>query len=288
MGKAKWIVLLLVVTAIWGSTFALVKETLLAFGTFALLSLRFLLAAGVLAAYVCLAKKPLRAREIRGGAAIGFFLFLGYAAQTFGLNYISATNSAFITGLLIIFVPIFSALLLRRMPEPKIWLAVAVAVFGLYLLTGAKPSLGIGELATLICAAGFALEIIWIDKHAKGCSLPGLLLAMAATVGLLSLLLMLPLEGIPASFPLPALLSIAFLALFATVFAQAGQVLAQGHIDPPRTSLILMAEPIFAAIFGFLLLGETLTAVGAAGAALMLAGMFIAEYDFGKGPGRIY
>lgn len=282
MGKAKWILLLLTVTAIWGSTFALMKDTLNTFGTFTLLSLRFLLAAAILAAYVFFARKPFTRRELSAGTAIGAILFFSYAAQTYGLNLITATSSAFVTGLLVIFVPIFSALLLRRMPGAKIWLAVALAVLGLFLLTGAGLRLGIGELATLLCAAGFALEVICIDRLAKECSLPGLTLAMIATVGLLSLAIALPLEGIPSSFPLPALASIAFLAIFATIFAQAGQIAAQAHLAPPQTALILLAEPIFAAIFGFLLLGEAFTPAGAAGAALMLAGMFIAECDFGK------
>ena len=287
MKDAKWILLLLLVTAIWGSTFVLVKDTLASVGTFGLMSIRFLLAAAILAAYVFVAKKPLGRREIAGGAAIGLFLFIGYAAQTFGLNYISATNSAFITGLLVVFVPVFSALLLRRAPERKAWLAVALAVVGLWLLTGADPSLGIGEIATLVCAAGFAMEVICIEKFAKGCSMPGLVLATIATCGALSLALMLPLEGVPSQVPPMAIASIAFLALFATVFAQAGQVAAQGKLGPSRTALILLAEPVFAAIFGFFMLGESLSLAQGAGAALILAGMLVAEYDFGKEKDRI-
>ena len=84
-----------------------------------------------------------------------------------------------------------------------------------------------------------------------------------------------------------AIASIAFLALFATVFAQAGQVAAQGKLGPSRTALILLAEPVFAAIFGFFMLGESLSLAQGAGAALILAGMLVAEYDFGKEKDRI-
>ncbi len=283
MKDAKWVLLLLLVTAIWGSTFVLVKDTLQTVGTFSLMSIRFLLATAIIGAYVLLAKKPVGRREITGGAAIGFFLFIGYAAQTFGLNYIGATNSAFITGLLVIFVPVFSALLLRRAPEKKIWLAVALAVSGLWLLTGANPSLGIGELATLACAAGFAMEVICIEKFARGRGMPGIVLCTLATVGLLSFAIMLPTEGIPQNVPLSAIAAMAFLALFATVFAQAGQMAAQSRLGPSRTALILLAEPIFAAIFGFFMLGETLSPAQRLGAALILAGMFTAECEFGRG-----
>ncbi len=280
MKNLKWVLLLLLVTAIWGSTFVLVKETLQTVGTFTLMSLRFLLASALLAAYVAAAKKPFGENEIKRGAAIGFFLFIGYAAQTYGLNYLSATSSAFITGLLVVFVPVLAALLLKRVPQKKIWMAVAVSVAGMYLLTGAQLELGIGEAVTLACALGFALEVVAIDRLAKGCHLPGLLLSIIATVGLLSLAIMIPTEGLPfAAPPTFALASIAFLAIFATIFAQAGQIAAQGHLGPSQTALILLAEPIFAAIFGAILLGETHSLTQWAGAALMLAGMLIAEYD---------
>ena len=274
MENAKWVLLLLLVTAIWGSTFALVKGTLASVGTFTLLSLRFLLAAAILAAYVLVARKPFGKRELAGGAATGFLLFIGYAAQTFGLNYISATGSAFITGLEVIFVPLFMALLLRRMPQRMVWISVAVAIVGLYLLTGAAVGFGIGELATLVCAAGFGLEVLCIDRFVKGCSMPGLVLATVATAGVLSLAVMLSFEGLPASIPIPALASIAFLAIFATVLAQAGQMVAQTRLGPAQTGLLLLAEPLFAALFGFLLLGETLDMAQWLGAMLMLAGMF--------------
>jgi drug/metabolite transporter (DMT)-like permease len=280
MKNLKWALLLLLVTAIWGSTFVLVKETLQTFGTFTLMSLRFLLAAALLAAYVAAAKKPFGKKEIRRGAAIGFFLFIGYAAQTYGLNYISATSSAFITGLLVVFVPILTALLLKRAPQRKIWLAVAASVAGMYLLTGANMGAGIGEAATLVCALGFALEVLCIDRLARGCSLPGLLLSVLATVGLLSLAVMISAEGLPsAAPPLPSLAAIAFLALFATILAQAGQIAAQAHLSPAQTALVLLAEPIFAALFGALLLGEALSLPQWAGAMLILSGMLIAEYD---------
>ena len=274
MENAKWVLLLLLVTAIWGSTFALVKGALASVGTFTLLSVRFLLAAAVLAAYVIAAKKPVGRRELVGGAATGILLFVGYAAQTFGLNYISATGSAFITGLLVVFVPLFSALLLRRMPGRRVLVCVAVALAGLCLLTGAAVGFGIGEIATLVCAAAFGLEVLCIDRFVKGYSMPGLVLATVATVSILSLAAMLPLEGLPQSIPIPALASIAFLAVFATVLAQAGQMVAQTRLSPAQTALLLLAEPLFAALFGFLLLGETLDAAQWLGAMLMLAGMF--------------
>lgn len=257
------------------------KDSLLVFPTFTLLAIRFLLAALMLAAYIAFARQPVTKRDLVPGAGIGILLFIGYATQTYGLNTVSATSSAFITGLLVIFVPLFSALLLRRAPESRVWPAVALAVAGLYLLTGASLRIGIGELATLACAAAFALEVIWIEKYKKG-SLPGLLLAAIATVGLLCLAFALPLEGIPASFPASSLAPIAFLSLFATILAQAGQIAAQRHLPPSQTALLLLAEPIFAALFGFLLLGESLTLTSAAGAGLMLAGMFVAEWDFRK------
>jgi len=279
---AKWVIVLLLVAAIWGSTFALVKETLSTFGTFALLFLRFGIAALLLGIFCLLRRQKISNSELKNGAILGFFLFVSYAAQTWGLNFTSPTNSAFITGLFVIMAPILSALLFREKTERKIWLASALALAGLYILTGASTSFNPGDAITLLSALGYALQIVYAAKYLKKCNAISLVTVQLAVVALLSLFLMVALGETPAAYPLPAMGAVLFLALFATLFAQWGQLVSQEHLEPSRVVLVLITEPVFAMLYSVLFFGEVLSASSIAGAGLILAGMLIAEWPKGK------
>ena len=137
-----------------------------------------------------------------------------------------------------------------------------------------QVKLNIGDAVTLLSAVGYALQVVLAAKYVKNCSPAGLAFVQIAVVAVLSFAPMVAFEGVPAVFPVPALAAIAFLAIFASIFAEWVQMGAQREIDPSRVSLILLAEPLFAALFGFLLLGETLDMAQWLGAMLMLAGMF--------------
>ena len=280
MKDLRWIVLLLLVSMVWGTTFVLVKDTLASFGTFALLAMRFAIAAAVLGAYIFATGRKLTREELKYGAVLGIFLFAGYAAQTLGLNYTGATDSAFVTNLFVLFVPLLSAVLLRKMPQRKIWLAIAIALFGLFFLMGADTAnFNLGDAITLVCALGFALQIILLSKYAKGCAALHLAFVQIVVVMALSAILVVPLNQIPSAYPLPALGGLAFLAVVATIFTQIGQAVAQKHLEPSKVALLLITEPVFAAIFSLLVAGEAFTLQKIFGAALILLSLFVAEYD---------
>ncbi|MCX6769698.1 MAG: DMT family transporter [Candidatus Micrarchaeota archaeon] len=272
---AKWIALMVLVAAVWGATFPLVKDTLNAFDPFALLSIRFGIAAAALGAYMLAARRTLPAADIRNGAVLGIFLFVGYAAQTIGLEYTSATESAFVTNLLVILVPVLSAFLLRKSPSRKVWLASFIALIGLWLMSGATGGMNIGNAITLVCAFGYSLEIIYLGKYAGKSNALNLAFMQIAVVALLSLLCTVALGQIPKEFPASAWAPILFLALAGTIFAQAVQAEAQKRISPPKIALILITEPVFAALFGLLLLGEVMTGAKMAGALLILVALFM-------------
>jgi len=282
MKGAKWILILLFVAAIWGSTFALVKETLPTFGTFALLFLRFGIAALLLWAFCLLRSRRISEAELKNGAILGFFLFVSFAAQTWGLNFTSPTNSAFITGLFVVLVPILSSIILGKIPERKIWLATALAFAGLYLLTGASTHFNLGDAVTLLSALGYALQIVYGKKYLAGGSTLHLVLVQLAAVALLSGVAMLAFGETPAAYPLPALGAVLFLGLFATLFAQWGQLAAQERLEPSKVVLVLILEPVFAALYSLFFFGESLSAAAIAGAGLMLAGMLASELELKK------
>lgn len=280
MKNAKWIAVLFLVTAIWGSTFVMVKETLPVFGTFALLFLRFGLAAAALGAYCLATKRKISGEEMKAGLFLAVFLFVSYASQTIGLNYTSPTNSAFITGLFVILVPILSAIILRSAPEKRVWLAVALAMAGLYFLTGASAQFNPGDAITLFCALGYALHIVFAAKLVKKHDAINLTLVQLSAVAVFSAAVMLAIGETPAAYPAPALASVVFLGLFATLFAQWGQLAAQKHIEPSKIVLILILEPVFAALYSVAFFGEILSFASIFGATLILSGMLIAEFPF--------
>jgi drug/metabolite transporter (DMT)-like permease len=282
--------MLLAVTLVWGSTFVVVKQTLDDIRPLAYLAVRF--------AVACLLLLPWYWRGIvRGGRAllsqgaiIGVFLFLGYAFQTTGLQWTTAGKAGFITGMSVVIVPLLSVALLKQAPRADSVAGVGLAVVGLAVLT-LKDSLvpDRGDLFVLACAACFAMHIITVCKYAgrAGAAEAGALATVQ--IGVASVLAAAAsavaersywqatggLAGIPA-VAWPAILGT---AAFATSGAFLAQNLAQRHTTPTHTALIFSMEPVFAAVFAFLLAGETLGARGVAGGALMLAGMLVAEIE---------
>jgi len=197
--------------------------------------------------------------------------------QTWGLNFTTATNSAFVTGLYVILVPVFSTVFLKKFPETKIIAAILLAVGGLTLLTNFSGSMNIGDMVTLLTAAGFAIHILYTGIAVKKCGMEGMVLAQIACTAVLSIAAMLIAGKVPQSMPLVTLASLAFLGIFATVIALIIQTSAQKFIEPTKVALIFATEPLFAAFFAFLLLGEKMAMLQWLGGVLIIAAMLLPE-----------
>ncbi|MGQ9566832.1 MAG: DMT family transporter [Anaerolineae bacterium] len=277
---------LVLVTAIWGATFVMVKEAVAAFPVFAFLALRFALA--------WLAILPLwawmRCRQGSGNATgdrvsqwargilIGGFLFAGYAFQTAGLQYTTASKAGFITGLSVVMVPFFSAVVLRRPPGQWALAGVGLATVGMFLLSwGGDWHVGLGELLVLGCAFSFAAHITAVGAFAPRGDVLSLTATQIATVGILSVAASATAERAWPAPPASVWGAAAFTGVLATSFAFGVQTAAQRFTSPTHTALIFAAEPVFAAAFGFLLAGETLGPRETVGCALILLGMLTAE-----------
>ncbi len=269
---------LLGITVIWGLTFSMVKETLEVIPPFVFMSYRFTLAFLVIAV-VC-GKRLVRLDRGTAGAGIilGVFLYGAYSFQTFGLQYTTAGNAGFITGLFVVFVPILSIFILHKMPRKRSILSVILATIGLAMLS-LQPGSGmnIGDGLLLACAFSLALHIIFMDRFVKRYDLLLLTLLQMGVVAVLQTCSALIFEDF--AFPTDgyAWLTIAVCGVFASALAFFVQAWAQREISPVRTSVVLIMEPVFSVIFGIILLGETLTWRGWLGCALMLAAMLITE-----------
>ncbi len=270
----------------YGVTFPLVHDALADIEPFAYLVLRFSVAALVLGPFaVLVARRDPGSRRtlVRAGLLAGVLLTGGYAAQTVGLQVVSPSTSAFITGLYVVLTPIVEAVVRRRLPARPVLAGVAVATVGLYLLTGARLTLGGGELATLLGAALFAVWIVYQGEYAHRLHpIP------FTTVQLLVIVVLcLPptaAQGVGRLSGI-ALFAAAFTGIACSAVALSLQVWGQRRIPPSRTALILLLEPVFAGIAGYAS-GERLGALRLAGAAVILVGIAVAEFAGRDAPAR--
>jgi len=265
---------LLLTTIIWAATFPATKLALEQVLPFPFLFLRFLLgtlAVGIV--FVCL-RHPLRcdAPTLRMAAIASVFLFIGYVTQTVGLRYTTASNSAFITALYVVLVPLF----LKRF-EARLWTALALAVAGLWLLIRPSADMKVGDLYTLAAAVAFALHIIVVETYARRSDfasvsawqlvmVTGVLVAPAVAEGYR-----------PGAIEFTPVLvwALVITGVGATALAFFVQVWAQRHVPAQRVALIFALEPALAAWLSWLVLGEQLDAAGWAGSGLVTAGVLI-------------
>jgi drug/metabolite transporter (DMT)-like permease len=237
------------------------------------LAVRFLIGAAV--AWAFAARRPADEPGLaRAGILCGVVLCAGYIFQTVGLQYISGSVSAFITYLLVLIVPLLSAAVLRRPPTVPTIVGIVLAACGLYLLHGANTSFGKGELLTLGCAVCFAVQIILLAEFAPRFDSLRLNAVQLTVVGAVCLVPGFFTGGY--DFPVSVWLAAAYTGVFASAIAFGLMVWAQRRVSPSRTALLLMLEPVFAAVAGAIA-GDHLGLVGATGAVLILVGVLVAE-----------
>lgn len=273
---------LLWVAAIFGTSFVIVKGGLDFVDPIPYLAIRFGIAGAVL--WRIGRRRPPSPGMARLGWATGATYALAMALQTFGLRTIDASSSAFLTYLLVVLVPLITWMWQRRPPEPTIVVAVAVAVAGLALLTGGGVGFTRGAVLTLLGAVAFSVHLIQIGLAAtRGHDL----YRFNAFQCLVVVALLGPL--VPFTGGLPTNLEGWAVGLYAgivvTVLTTVPWMWAQRHVSPTRAALLLLAEPVFAALAAYAT-GVRLTPTAIVGAALILAGALLAEVPALRRPGR--
>ena len=268
--------LLVSVTAVWGSTFFLIHDLVAHVPSADFLAVRFGIAAVVMAAVFRRQTRALTRRQVLVGVALGGLYGLAQLLQTIGLEHTDASVSGFVTGTYVVLTPVLGAVLLRDRLPMSTWLAVALATTGLGVLSLRGLSVGVGEALTLAAAALYALHIIGLGRFSTAGSATGL-----ATVQAFVITVITGAAAIPGGITLPDTgsqwASLLYMALVAGAVALWAQTWAQSHLPATRAAIVMTMEPVFAAFFAVLLGGESLTARMLIGGALVLAAMYVVE-----------
>jgi drug/metabolite transporter (DMT)-like permease len=265
---------LLTVSAAWGFSFIVMKDAIQRQSVNNFLFTRFTLAVIVMILIRPQTIKLFNKDLLQRGGLAGIFLGLGYIAQTLGLERTGAAITGFITGLYVVLTPLIASFVLKEKITKFTWLCIAVATFGLGLLSIRGFSVGIGEMFVLASAVLFAAHIIALSKWSSGRDV------YAMTVIQLSMCAVL--AGIASAiegYSLPpddgVWGVVIFTAVFATAIAFIVQTWSQAHMSATKVAVILTMEVVFAALFAIVIGGERLTVQTAFGGVLVVVAMYL-------------
>lgn len=269
---------LIFITMVWGGTFLVVHRAMAHSGPFFFVGLRFATASLLLAFFFRRYLKQVTWLEIKAGALIGLSIAGGYGLQTWGMQTISSSQSAFLTALYVPVVPLLQWIFLRRPPGLMAWLGILLAFTGLVLVAGPQDgslTLNAGEIATLLSTLAIAAEIILISRYAGQVDVRRVTLIQLMVASACAFVLMMPNgESIPA-LSTPLILSALGLGA-ASALIQVTMNWAQRSVSPTRATVIYAGEPVWAGVVGRLA-GERLPAAALLGAALIVCGVIVSE-----------
>jgi drug/metabolite transporter (DMT)-like permease len=281
-GKSRAEGVLIALTMIWGSTFVIGKIVLRDMSPLQMIALRFTLSTVFFLAFFSRRIFPLNRRQIVRGGILGVLLFLGFVAQTVGLTVTTASKSAFITGMMVVFVPLLQVLIERRAPKLGNLAGVAVVSAGLWLLTSPSgSSFNAGDALTLLCAVLFAIYIVYIDVVAHDMSAMQLTFLQMATNAILAVGATLVFDTVPSRLPPGTVVAVLYLTVFATILTTFLQTRYQKETTPTRAAIIFTIEPVVAALSAAAVLGEQIGLGGAAGGTLIIGGVLLSELSEG-------
>ena len=268
--------LLVCLTAIWGSTFFLIRDVVVQMSPADFLAVRFTIAAAAVLTVFWRPMLALSRREIQVGVGLGIVYAVAQFLQTVGLAHTEATRSGFITGTYVVLTPLLTAVLLREHIPRTTWAAVGLATAGLATLSLNGFGFGFGESVTLVAALFYALHIIGLGRYSSAASAAGLSAVQLVVIALVSLAAATP-GGIELPHDAGAWTAVVYMALMAGAVAIWAQTWAQSHLPATRAAIVMTLEPVFAAGFAVGLGGESLTARMFLGGAMVLAAMYTVE-----------
>lgn len=277
--------LLILITMFWGGTFLAVQYAVTLSDPFFFVGLRFATAALAVGLLSIKSLRGLTRLELKAGVSIGIAIAFGYSLQTWGLQTIPSSKSAFITAMYVPLVPLLQWLCLGRMPGLMSWIGVALAFIGLVLLAGPEGNvlqMGQGEIITLLGAVAIAAEIILISAWAGKVDIKRVTVVQLATASLVSFMMMAPAGERVPPFSTGLLVVALGLGIFSAII-QVTMNWAQRSVSPTRATVIYTGEPVWAGIFGRMA-GERLPAIALLGGACIVLGVLVSELKLKKKP----
>ena len=272
--------LLLLTSAIWGFPFVAQRAGMETIGPFTYNGVRFLLGTATLLPLSVLIRKRPGARGLRVSDALvaGILLFLGSSLQQVGLVYTTAGKAGFITGSYVVMVPIVGTLIGVSRTGVGRWIAVLLAVSGLYLLSIREGlTIGRGDALVALSAVFFALHVLYLAQVAPRNPVVPLAIVQFFVTGVASMLGAFLVETPHPSAILATWIPILYGGCFSVGIAYSLQVVAQRTAHPTHAAIILSLEGAFAALGGFLLLSERLSTREAIGSGVLLAAMLLSQ-----------
>lgn len=278
--------LLIALTAVWGSTFFLIRDLVVHVPPVDFLAVRFTLAAVIMLGVFWRPVRSLTRQQVLAGVGLGVLYGLAQILQTQGLASTSASVSGFITGTYVVLTPVFTAVILRERVASTTWAAVGLATAGLALLSLNGFSIGVGEAITLLAAAFYALHIVGLGRWSGHEIATGLSVVQMVVIAVICLVGALP-GGITMPSGAGQWASVLYMVVFASIGALWIQTWAQAHMPATRAAIIMTMEPVFAAFFAVALGGEALTVRMLVGGALVVTAMYAVELLARRRPGEL-
>lgn len=270
---------LILLCAVWGTTFPLVKMSVRFIHPSLFLAVRFWIGVLILSPLLFRERKKIRPDLIQRGFVLGIFMFLGMFGQTLGLKYTTASNSGFLTVLSVVLVPLWTIFFHRRFPNIAAWMGIVLAAVGVIVLTrgpGGGP-LNRGDFITILSAVSFSFQIVLIEMFVRkdqSFIYAWMMLFWTAFFASIAALVAGQTEFTASGGVYWTLM---LLGIFATALAFWAQTYFQPKTSATAAAIIYATEPVFAAFFAMLFLGEKLSLAGWIGASLILSGIVVHE-----------
>ena len=272
---------LLLCTAMWGSTFSIQKDVMLRISIFDFLGVRFVIAAGVCVILFWKQLRQANAATWRRGIILGLLFAAGQECQSYGLAHTSATSTGFLTGLYVILTPVFVFLFFKLRQPRRLWIAVTIAMIGLAIMSLNGFSLGYGDTIVLISAVIYACHVVWLERFLRGED-P---LAMTA-IQMIAVAVVCGLCALPSGITFPSgehlagdWAAIIYMALGSGVGSLLLQTWAQSRMAATKAAIIMISEPVWAALFAVILIHEVITVRVALGGTLIICAMLVSQID---------
>nr|CAD6410540.1 EamA/RhaT family transporter [Rhizobium sp. Q54] len=274
---------LLLAAAIWGGGFVAQSTAMDDIGPFWFVGLRFAIAAIAVMPFAWLearrAEVRLTRRDWLSFGAVGLALFAGAITQQIGLLTTTVTNSSFLTGLYVVFVPLITVVALRRYPHWIIWPASGMSLLGIFLMSGGQlANLTPGDLLTIVCAFFWGIQIILAGLFVTSTGRPlALSVTQFAVCSLICLAIAPMTETISFDIVRASYREILYVGLVSSGLAFVLQVIGQRYTTAPQAAIFLSSEALFGSLLGALLLGDVLPPMGYVGCAIIFAAMLMVE-----------